>query len=131
MEAWADNLPRVLHGRGRKHELTGGFNFRGHVCDDPAKPLKFADFLAELIPFLGVLDGCIQCRLSNADGLCRNADATTVQSLHDDLKPSPSLAQKIFRRYPAVFKDQIRGVRGPEPQFVLGSSDNQTRGFWE
>ena len=71
---------------GAVHEQAGSSQFGRHIRKLKCDGLLLADRTSELFSFFGVFQSIFICTLRNAEGLCSDADPSSVQSLHGDLE---------------------------------------------
>ena len=108
-----------LHGKGQAlvHQLScvevhlpGGLDLNLHIRQHDLHRLEVGDGLTELLALLGVLRGLLNDSLADADAKCAHARTGVVQGLHDILKATVFLAQKVVLGDADVVKDDLRGA---------------------
>lgn len=89
--------------RGALDKGAGGGDVLGHVGQHPLEPLIVEDRLAELAPFAGVTQCCLQPCLCDADSQRGDADAALLQHAHHDVEAAPlRTEQRLARNRDAV-----------------------------
>ena len=104
-------LAGVLEGRGPEREQAGRVDARRHLGDLLLNGAEGGDGLAELAALTGVLDGRIQARLGDADGLAGDADAPRVEQRQRDGETAVDLAQHVGGGHAHVVELQLDGRR--------------------
>ena len=88
------------------------------------------DRLAELLAFVGVLDGGRKRRIREADRLARDGEPPAGQDRKRRLEPLADLREAVLFGDPCVIEKQRRGVAGPQAEFVLLFADFQPLGVF-
>src|SRR5439155_7724579 len=102
---------------------AGSFDLGGHLRDLKLNSLEFANGLAKLLAFVGVLDGVFPGATSDAQHLRANADAAFVQRFDGDLISLAYFAEQVGLGHFAIFQDQLAGGGSANAQLVFFLTD--------
>ncbi len=96
---------------------AGGFDIGFHVSEFEADPLELPDLLTKSFPFSGVFHAGFVGGFGDPQSLGGNPDPPGIQHRHSDLEALAFFSQPVGGRDAAVFKQQLAGGGGADPQF--------------
>ena len=108
----------LTHGCGAQGQAARGLDLRIHVGQHRLNHLKTGDRFAELLACLGVVDGNIQCPLSNTQGVETDDGPFQIKPGHRHGNAAIKFADHVFCGHPAVLEHQFAGGRATETHLV-------------
>ena len=109
--------------RGVENEAARGGELRRHVGEAKGDRLMRDDLLPEGFAFLGVGERRLVSRARHAERLRGDADTSAFEVRERDAIALALLAEHQIGGQLHVLEDDLRGVRGALPQFVLEPGD--------
>src|SRR5438552_14497078 len=109
----------MFHRRGAVRQQARRLDARRIVDELRADALERADWLAELLPFEGVVSRGFVRPLRKADGERRNADAPRIEHLQRVDEPLPFLAEHLETWHAAVLEDHLARLARAHAQLVF------------
>src|SRR4029079_13920628 len=89
---------------------------------------ELGDGLAELFPFLRVLDGVIERAGGETDHLRSDADAALVEGFDRGLVAFADLTQDVRLGHAAILEDPFAGAAGTDAELVFLLADRESGG---